>query len=264
MVNGTRSSDTDEVVVSRKKSGPVKKVVLLVIWLVLLGGLIFWIKTVGGNGGEIAAGPVKPTPAPTLNVAMLEAKWPQIIANAAAPPRGTAGTPYTIAEFGDFQCPQCGKAYPVLEGMLQKYPSQVNLLFLHRPFPQLHQWAVPSGQASEIAGLSGHFWPMYDILYTHQDKLEPGYYGDYASQAGLDKAKFQAAFDAGQGQPQIKAASAFADSLGVQTTPTVLLRNNATKKITIFVGTIGTKNADGTPQYPGINTLAANPPWAGQ
>ena len=264
MVNGTRLSDTDEVVVTRKKSGPVKKVVLLFIWLALLGGLIFWIKTVGGNGGEIAAGPVKPSPAPTMNAALLEAKWPQIVSEAAAPPRGNVHTPYTIAEFGDFQCPQCGKAYPVLDAMPKKYPAQVNLLFLHRPFPQLHQWALSSGQASEIAGTSGKFWPMYDILYTHQDNLEPGYYGDYAAQAGLDKAKFQAAFDAGQGLPQIKAASTFADSLGIQTTPTALVRNNATKKITIFVGTIGTKNADGTPQYPGINTLAANPPWAGQ
>ena len=259
MVNGTRPSDTEDVIIARK-SKPAKNVVLLVVWLALLGGLIFWIKTVGGNGGTVR--PPAPVPARVLDPAMLEAKWPQIIANAAAPPRGVAGAPYTFAEFGDFQCPQCGKAYPVLEGLLEKYPTQVNLLFLHRPFPQMHQWALSSGQASEIAGMSGKFWPMYDILYTHQDDLEPGYYGDYAAQAGLDKAKFQAAFDAGQGQSQIKAASAFADSLGVQTTPTVLLRNNATKKITIYVGTIGTKNADGSPQYPGINTLSANPPWA--
>lgn len=259
MANGTRPTNTEDVVPTRKNK-PANKVVLLVVWLVLLGGLIFWIKTVGGNGGEIK--PPKPSPAPAMNTAVLEAKWPQIVSNAAAPPRGASNPLYTIAEFGDFQCPQCGKAYPVLEEMLKKYPSQVNLLFLHRPFPQMHQWALPSGQASEIAGMSGHFWPMYDILYTHQDNLEPGYYGGYAAQAGLDKAKFQAAFDAGLGQPQIKEAAAFADSLGVQTTPTVLLRNNATQKITIYVGTTGTKNADDTPQYPGINALAASPPWA--
>ncbi len=262
MVNGTRPGETEEVIGTRKKSGPAKKVILLVVWLALLGGLIFWIKTMGGSGGPgETAGPAKPVPAPVLNTAMLEAKWPQIVAQAAAPPRGSAAAPYTIAEFGDFQCPQCGKVYPLLETLLQKYPAQVNLIFLHRPFPVLHQWAVPAGQASEIAAASGKFWPMYDILYTHQDNLETGYYGDYAAQAGLDKAKFKAAFDAGQGQSQIKAASAFADSLGVQETPTILLRDNAAKKVTIYVGTIGTKNADGSPQYPGVQTLLSQPPW---
>ncbi len=259
MVNGTRPSDTKATVGTRKKSGPGQKAVLLIIWLALLGGLIFWIKTVGGNGGVVE--PPKPTPAGVLDPAMLEAKWPQIIKLAAAPPRGSASTPYTIAEFGDFQCPNCGKAYPVLEAMLKKYPSEVNLIFLHRPFPQMHQWAASSGQASEIAAADGKFWPMYDILYTHQDNLEPGYYTDYAAQAGLNSSKFKAAFDAGQGQSQIKAASAFADSLGIQTTPTMLLRDNATKRVTIYVGTTGTKNADGSPQYPGIQSLAASPPW---
>jgi hypothetical protein len=262
MVNGTRQEET-EVAIARKKSGPAKKVVLLIVWLALLGGLIFWIKIMGGSGGPgEALTPPKPTPAPVLNTAMLEAKWPQIIAHAAAPARGAADAPYTIAEFGDFQCPQCGKVYPVLETLLKKSPSQVNMIFLHRPFPTLHQWALPAGQASEIAAASGKFWPMYDLLYTHQDNLETGYYGDYAVKAGLNEAKFKAAFNAGQGQSEIKADSAFADSLGVQETPTILLRDNTAKTVTVYVGTIGTKNADSSPQYPGVQSLASQPPWA--
>ena len=244
------------------KSGPGKKAVLLVIWVVLLGGLIFWIKTIGSGGGVVpGVTPPKPVPAPKLDTAMLEAKWPQIVSHAAAPPRGNASARYTLAEFGDFQCPQCGKVYPILESLLQKYPAQVNLLFLHRPFPQMHPWALPAGQASEIAASDGKFWPMYDALYTHQDNLESGYYSTYAEAIGLNKARFKAQFDAGDGLPQIKAASAFADSLGVQETPTILLRDNQAKTITIYIGSIGTKNADGSPQYPGVTALAARPPW---
>lgn len=240
----------------------MKKIVLLAVWLLMLSGLIFWIKTAGGNGGAGQSGtPAKPTPAPVLDTAMLEAKWPQIVAQAAAPPRGNPNARYTIAEFGDFQCPQCGKVYPVLETLLKKYPSQVNLIFLHRPFPQLHQWALPAGQASEIAAQQGKFWPMYDTLYTNQDNLEPGYYSAYAEKIGLDKAKFQAAFAAGQGQAQVKAASALADSLNVQETPTILLRDNQAKTVTVYIGTIGTSHADGSPQYPGVHALADNPPW---
>ena len=244
---------------TRKKRGPQKQVVVMLVMLTLLGLLIFWINRAGSGG--IAGTPPKPVPAPTLDTTALEAEWPQIVKNAAAPPRGNADARYTLAEFGDFQCPQCGKVYPILETLLKKYPSQVNLLFLHRPIPQLHQWAIPSGQASEIAAAQGKFWPMYDVLYTHQDNLEPGYYSAYAAQIGLNKAQFQAAFDAGQGQSQIKADSAFADSLNVQETPTILLRDNQAKTVTVYVGTIGTKNADGSPQYPGVQNLAANPPW---
>ena len=271
MVNGTRqsgpeNSGLEEIVPRRKQSGPAKKLVLLALWLALLAGLIYWIKTAGGNGGAALPGVTapKPVPAPVLSTAMLETRWPEIAAHAAAPARGAAGARYTLAEFGDFQCPMCGKAYPVLESLLKKYPKQVNLLFLHRPFPTIHKWALAASQASEIAAKQGKFWPMYDVLYTHQDNLEPGYYSGYAAQAGLNPAKFTAAFNAGVGQSQVQTDSAFADSVGIQETPTILLRDNTAKTVTIYVGTKGSHNTDGTLQYPGLLSLASNPPWAGK
>lgn len=236
-----------------------KKIGVLAVLLVLLG-VVAWI-TLYGNQGQKGKEDA-PTPAPTLDTAKLAAQWPQIVAQAAAPARGQANARYTLAEFGDFQCPQCGKARPVLERLLARYPAQVNLLFLHRPFPQIHQWAIPAGQASEIAAAGGRFWPMYDVLYDHQDDLETGFYGGYAAKAGLSEPGFKAAFDAGQGKDKIKAASAFADSLGVQETPTILLYDSKAKSVTVYVGLNGTKFASGASQYPGVNTLAAAPPWA--
>ncbi len=247
----------------RKKRGPGRQIVVMVIMVALLSLLIFWIKSIGDGGGAVpGTPPPKAAALPKFDVPMLEAKWPQIVAGAAAPARGNPQARYTIAEFGDFECPQCGKVYPVLETLLQKYPAQVNLIFLHRPFAKIHPWAVPAGQASEIAAAQGKFWPMYDLLYTHQDNLESGFYSTYAETVGLDKAKFKAAFDAGAGLPQMKAATALADSLGVQETPTMLLRDNQTQKITVYVGKTGDKNPDGTPRYPGIDEVLAQPPWA--
>lgn len=198
---------------------------------------------------------------PQLDPAKLEVQWPQIAAHAAAPPRGRADAPYTIAEFGDFQCPQCGKAWSPLEKLLAQYPTKVNLIFLHRPFSQLHQWALPSGQASEIAALQGKFWPMYDVLYTHQDDLEPGFYGDYAAKAGLDKAEFQRAFDAKQGMDKIAAASAFADTLEIQNTPTILVRDNAAKTVSIYVGLDTQGNTKAGISYLALDKLVTAPPW---
>jgi len=241
------------------KSG-TKKIALFGVWIVLLVGVIVWM-----SHGSTPPGPNAPPPGnpmPKLDAANLEAQWPQIIAQAAAPPRGNAQARYTLAEFGDFQCPQCGKARPVLEKMLTDQPALVNLIFLHRPFPSIHEWALPSGQASEIAATQGKFWPMYDLLYSHQDDLEPGFYGDYAAKAGLDKAAFQKAFDAGQGKDKLKAAVAFADTTGIQETPTVLVRDNVSKSVTIFVGMDTAKNHEQGIPYSGIADLVARPPWA--
>ena len=244
-------------------NGTVKKIALLAVFLVMMAGLGIWITRFNPDGGGQNGGLPKTPPGPTLDSGKLAAQWPQIVTHAAAPARGNAAARYTLAEFGDFQCPQCGKTRPFLEGLLKKYPAQVNLIFIHRPFPQMHEWALPAGQASEIAAAQGKFWSMYDILYAHQDDLEPGFYGDYAEQAGLNKAVFQKAFDAGQKMDKVKAASAFSDSLGIQETPTVLLHDRLNKTVTIYEGLDGTKLANGSSQYPGVKDLLARPPWGG-
>ena len=236
-----------------------KQIGLLAVFVALLG-LLGWGINHFGNSATQAAN--APQPAPTLDAAKLAAQWPQIVAHAAAPPRGPADARYTLAEFGDFECPQCGKARPVLEKLLAQNPKSVNLVFIHRPFPTVHQYALAAGQASEIAATEGRFWPMYDVLYRHQENLEPGFYPDYAGEAGLNRAKFMAAQTAGQGVKAVQAASDFSDSLNVQQTPTVLLYDSLKKTVTIYIGMQGTKNADGTVQYPGILTLQSSPPWA--
>ncbi len=239
-----------------------KRIVLLGIWVALLAGVIIAINVMGRAPATAGDGTPPPHPLPKLDPVKLEAEWPQIVAQAAAPPRGLAGARYTIAEFGDFQCPQCGAARPLLEKMLTQYPAQVNLIFLHRPFSNIHEWALPSGQASEIAAAQGKFWPMYDVLYAHQDNLEPGFYSGYAAQAGLDRAQFKTAYDAGQGIAQVKASSKFADDLHIELTPTILVRDNAAKTVAVYIGMSTKGNINSGSPYLGLDKLVAAPPWA--
>lgn len=236
-----------------------KQIGLLAVFVAMLGALAWGISHFSGA----IDGQKRNSPAPKLDAAKLAARWPEIAAHAAAPARGPAGARYTLAEFGDFQCPQCGKARPVLEGLLARSAGQANLLFLHRPFPNIHPYAIPAGAASAAAAAQGRFWPMYDVLYSHQDDLEPGFYPAYAAEAKLDPARFKAAEASGNGKARIAAASKFADTVGVQETPTVLLYDRKAKTVTVYVGLDGTNNADGSAQYPGIRALAAGPPWAG-
>src|SRR5579875_2763716 len=184
-----------------------KKSVLLVVWLVLLGGLLFGI-THFNSGGDGTTPPPPDDPPPPPSV-VLAKRWPEILAHAAAPPRGNAKAPYTLAEFGDFQCPQCGKVRPLIEQLLAKYPNQVNLIFLHRPLPRPHQWAIPAAEASAAAASQGKFWPMYDVLYSHQDDLEPGFYTQYAAQAGLNYKQFAGALKTATPRQTVKQASDF-------------------------------------------------------
>lgn len=240
------------------RKGVDKKVILLVVWLALLGGLLAWINRAPPKEHQSKNTPSHPQPDPVK----IAAQWPQVVAHAAAPARGNSKAHYTIAEFGDFQCPQCGKARPLLEKLLAQYPAQVNLIFVHRPFPSIHEWAIPAGQASEIAAAQGKFWPMYDVLYAHQDDLETGFYSDYAAKAGLDKAQFKSAFSAGTGQDKVKASTLFADSLNIQQTPTLLLHDNTANTVKIYMGLDTKSNAESGSPFPGLNDLVSQPPWA--
>ena len=247
---------------SSRAKAKAKGVVLLGIWLALLAGLIVGINVMNAPH-TVMLGPDKPpaNPMPKVNAEKLEADWPQIVAHAAAPPRGKAGARYTLAEFGDFQCPMCGAARPLLEKMLTQYPEQINLFFVHRPFPGLHEYALSSGQASEVAAASGKFWPMYDVLYGHQDNLEPGFYGDYAAKAGLDKAEFQKALAAGRGMDRVKSATKLAEDEGIVITPTILVRDSVAKTVTIYVGMTTQGNIKAGIPYPALEKLIASPPW---
>ncbi len=235
-----------------------KRAVLLVLWLVILGGLYALITHLNVAGGGPT--PTPPPDVPKMSAATLQAQWPQIVAHAAAPPRGNPHAAYTLAEFGDFQCPQCGKMKPVIEALVNGSGGKANLIFLHRPFPRMHQWALPAAEASLAAAAQGKFWPVYDALYGHQDDLEPGYYPGYAADAGLNVTQFRSDLATHKYLPQLNQDTHFADSLNIQVTPTLLVRNNATGKITIYVGADSTQPG-AIPGYQGIKQLAAAPPW---
>lgn len=238
----------------------MKKPLLFLVLLGVLGGLLYGITRFGGSQQEesTSAGAAAAT---KLDPKALSGRWGEIVSHAAGPVRGNPKARYTLVEFGDFQCPQCGKVRPGLEAFLAKNATTVNFYFVHRPFPfyidgrVLHQWALPSAQASEAAAALGKFWPMYDLLYTHQDDLEPGFYGDYATQIGLNKAKFLAVYNAPTTKAKVDASLKFTDALGINSTPTVLLHDNQTSTVWPYIG------KDGTPTQPGIKDLLASAPW---
>ena len=81
--------------------------------------------------------------------------------------RGNPNAPVTMEEFGDFQCPPCGSFAAFAGELLKEYDSRLRIVFRHFPLAA-HEHAREAALAAEAAGLQGHFWEMYDVLYREQ------------------------------------------------------------------------------------------------
>jgi len=101
---------------------------------------------------------------------------------------GNPEAPFTIVEFGDFECPYCGAAKPVLNELVNGSDGQVRLVWRHFPLFQSHPYALTAALAAEAAGHQGAFWPMAKMLFKHQDSLDDASIVRYGEELGLDTA----------------------------------------------------------------------------
>lgn len=103
--------------------------------------------------------------------------------------RGPADAPVTVVEYGDFECPYCGQAEPVIRELLSDF-NDVRYVWRNLPLNDVHPNAQLAAEAAEAAGRQGKFWEMHDLLFQHQDALSPKYLIRYASELGLDMERF--------------------------------------------------------------------------
>ncbi|HEV2218502.1 MAG TPA: DsbA family protein [Candidatus Dormibacteraeota bacterium] len=101
------------------------------------------------------------------------------------------GGDHLIVEYGDYECPYSRKAYREIERLERRVGGQVRFAFRHFPLSDIHPHAMGAAQAAEAAALQGKFWEMHEVLYSNQDALEPEDLEHYASQVGLDVARFK-------------------------------------------------------------------------
>lgn len=85
--------------------------------------------------------------------------------------RGSLQAPVTLVEYGDYQCPYCRSAQPVVEGVRQKFGPDLCFVFRHFPLTQVHPMAQSAAEAAEFAGLHNQFWAMHDALFANQAML---------------------------------------------------------------------------------------------
>lgn len=139
---------------------------------------------------------------------------------------GEATAEAKIVEFGDYQCPACGQAEPILKKFLQDKGGKVYFVFKNFPLSQIHQNAIPSARAAEAAGKQGKYWQMHDILYEKQAEwsglADPTKkFEDYAKSLGLKLDQFKK--DMGEAIGVINRDTALGKKAGVSSTPTFFI-----------------------------------------
>jgi Na+/H+ antiporter NhaA len=133
--------------------------------------------------------------------------------------RGPADAPVTLVEYGDFECPYCGRAEGVIRELLSDF-GDVRYVWRHLPLTDVHPRAQIAAEATEAAADQGAFWEMHDLLFQHQDALKPSDLERYAEELGLDTQRFSNELRSHEHAARIADDVDSADLSGVSGTPT--------------------------------------------
>jgi Na+/H+ antiporter NhaA len=136
--------------------------------------------------------------------------------------RGPQDAPVTLVEYGDFECPYCGRAEPVVRELLTDF-GDLRYVWRHLPLNDVHPHTQDAAEAAEAAARQGAFWEMYDTLLANQDGLTRDDLLAHARRLGLDIERFQDDLDSHAGAPRIAEDVDGADMSGVSGTPTFFI-----------------------------------------
>jgi protein-disulfide isomerase len=137
--------------------------------------------------------------------------------------QGPADAPVTLVEYGDYQCPFCGEAYPVIKKLQKSLGTKMRFVFRNFPLTQVHPFAMVAAETAEAAALQGKFWEMHDLIYENQEDLGPDILADWAQSLGLDPKLFGTAIKQGDVTKRIKEDRNSGIHSGVNGTPSFFI-----------------------------------------
>ena len=134
--------------------------------------------------------------------------------------RGLVSAPLTLVEYGDFECPFCGRATGAGSELRERFGDRLRYVFRHAPLTEIHPHAQLAAEAAEAAAAQGQFWEMYDRLFANQDRLAITDLLEHAAALGLDVPRFADDLSAGVHARRVQQDVASAEASGVAGTPT--------------------------------------------
>ena len=137
--------------------------------------------------------------------------------------QGKADAPVTLVEYGDYECPHCGRAFPIVKRLQARLGAPLRFVFRNFPLAEAHPHATAAAEIAEAAALQGKFWEMHTVLFTHQQALEAADLQNYAEKLDLDIDKLAAALQSGAPAERVRADFQSGVRSGVNGTPTFFI-----------------------------------------
>jgi protein-disulfide isomerase len=136
---------------------------------------------------------------------------------------GPADAPVTLVEYGDYQCPHCGAAHPVVKALERHFSRRLRFVFRNFPLTEAHPRAEPAAEAAEAAATVGKFWEMHDAIFEHQEALGDRDLVRYGTALGVDPEVISTALADHAFAPRIKEDFMSGVRSGVNGTPSFFI-----------------------------------------
>ena len=136
---------------------------------------------------------------------------------------GSAQAPLTLVEYGDFECPFCRRAYPIVKEVQQQLGNGLRFVFRNFPLTKIHAHAQHAAEAAEAAAAQGAFWQMHDRLFERQFALDDEHLVEYAAELGLNADRLGGELAAGTYRTRVRDDFMSGVKSGVNGTPTFFI-----------------------------------------
>lgn len=136
---------------------------------------------------------------------------------------GPASAPVTLVEYGDYECPDCLNAFPIVRDVLGRAGDRVRFVFRHFPLNSIHPHASAAARAAEAAGVQGKFWEMHETLFRNQHRLGEVDYLHLALRLGLEVYRFRSDLGRDSIARRVRAQYEGGVASGVRGTPTFFI-----------------------------------------
>ena len=137
--------------------------------------------------------------------------------------QGPADAPVTLVEYGDYECPYCGEAHPIVQAIQRKMGDKIRFVFRNFPLTQIHPHAESAAEAAEAAAAQNAFWPYHDLLYEHQHDLSAHALIGYARDLRLSLDRFERSLEQHDYAESVRSDFMSGVRSGVNGTPTFFI-----------------------------------------
>jgi protein-disulfide isomerase len=137
--------------------------------------------------------------------------------------QGSEHAGVTLLEYGDYQCPHCAAAAPVVKQLQRRFGEELRYAWRHFPLTEIHDMAEPAAETAEWAGANNRFWEMHDLLLANQEELDDSLLLELADQIGADDQDLSEALEQGAFQESVAADVESGEEAGVHGTPTFFI-----------------------------------------